>query len=240
MFCWQTAGLKAKEMKPGAADGINRFLGGVDLAGYRAKYSRIKLVELDMPRAVQPISFLYREYWQRRENYPRFEDFYRMYSGELEAQLEEFRRETMFSRETFCRGLPARIYRTWASLLTQIQGGYAAEDIYGAGGVEMSAALDYRGIDMKINDGKRVVNIQIKKETMSREVRAPWHGLKKGVPIVNLTYEVPGCDPLKKDGEERVPYTRWREKWEGKLARLDNGFIIFLPAMFARENITVP
>lgn len=219
---------------------INDFLGGVDLAFYRDKYARIKLVELDMPRPIQPIAFLYREYWQRREGYPSFEEFYGMYSAELEAELEEFRRAAMFSRETFYRGLPARIYRTWASLLTQIQGGYAAEEVYGGGNVEMSAPLDYSGIDMRIKDGERIINIQIKKETMSREVRAAWHGLKKGVPIVNLMYAVPGCDRLNRKGEERIPFRRWREKWQGKLAYLDNGFIVFLPGMFARENITVP
>ena len=85
----------------------------------------------------------------------------------------------MFSVETFYRGLPARIYRTWASLLTQIQGGYAAEEIYGEKNVVMSAELDYQGIDMKFIYKKEEINIQIKKETLSREVRMPWQFTKK-------------------------------------------------------------
>ena len=48
------------------------------------------------------------------------------------------------------------MYRTWASLLTQIQGGFVANSIYKK--VLMSADLDYSGIDMQIyfNDDKYV------------------------------------------------------------------------------------
>ena len=69
--------------------------------------------------------------------------------------------------------MPARIYRTWASLLTQIQGGYVAATMYRR--VDMSADLDYAGIDMRIVvDDAQSINVQVKKETMSREVRALW------------------------------------------------------------------
>ena len=39
------------------------------------------------------------------------------------------------------------------------QGGYAAEEIYGCGNVEMNAALDYQGIDI-IRDGGGILNNQ--------------------------------------------------------------------------------
>lgn len=219
---------------------INAFLGGVDLAEYREKYSRIKLVELDLPRNIQAIAHLYREYWERRARFPSYEKFYEMYSSDLREELENFRRKTMFSEETFCRGLPARIYRTWASLLTQIQGGYAAEEIYGRGNVKMSAELDYRGVDIRICDGDEIVNVQIKKETMSREVRAPWQTLRHKEKIIMVCYEVPSIPPLTKTGKQSKPFSDWREKWDGKLRRLDNGFIIFLPEMFARDHIRTP
>ena len=54
---------------------INTFLGGIDLAKYREKYSRIKLVELDLDRNIQAIRHLYREYWERRGKFPSYEDF---------------------------------------------------------------------------------------------------------------------------------------------------------------------
>lgn len=223
-----------------ALKNMNAFLGGVDLPKYREKYARIKLVELDMPRHIQPIRHLYREYWERRARFPSYENFYGMYSGELAKELETFRKEAMFSKETFYRGLPARIYRTWASLLTQIQGGYAAEIIYGKGSVSMRAELDYAGIDMQIADGAGTVNIQVKKESMSREIRAPWQFTRKQTKIVVVTYEVPGKGPLTKTGKPCKPFNDWREKWRGKLERLDNGFIIFLPDMFSPDNIKTP
>lgn len=223
-----------------ALHNINAFLGGVDLEKYREKYARIKLVELDLPREIQAIPHLYREYWERRAKFPSFDAFYRTYSRELRAALEDFRRRAMFSEETFYRGLPARTYRTWASLLTQIQGGYVAEEIYGRGNVEMSAELDYRGIDIRIRDGGEVFNVQVKKETMSREVRAPWQKLRWREQITVVSYEVPGSRLFLKNGEPNTPFRRWQTKWRGKLARLDNGFIIFLPEMFAREQIRTP
>ena len=219
---------------------MNTFLAGVDLAKYRQKYSHIKLVELDLDRNIQALHHLYREYWERRKDFPSYEKFYGIYSGELKKELENFRKEKMFSKETFYRGLPARIYRTWAALLTQIQGGYAAEKIYGKGNIIMNADLDYRGIDMKIKDGGESINIQIKKETMSREVRTPWQITKRNEKIVMVTYEVPAAAPLTKTGKPSKPFNDWQNKWNGKLKRLDSGFIIFLPEMFSRDDIKTP
>ena len=220
---------------------INAFLGGVDLAKYQKKYSQIKLVELDMDKDVQAIRHLYREYWERRGKFPSYEDFYTLYSSELRKELECFRREKMFSEETFYRGLPARIYRTWASLLTQIQGGYVAEKIYGRGNVAMSADLDYKGIDMQLTDGDDIINVQIKKKTTSREVRAPWQGIRNKQPAVFVTYEVTRHAPLTPITRQPCkPFNDWRKKWSGKLKRLDNGFIVFLPGMFSRDSIKMP
>lgn len=223
---------------------FNDFLGGINIQKYREKYSRIKLVELDLPKNIQAIRALYDQYWDNQSGcYPSYEEFYGTYSAQICRTLEEFRVETMFSKETFYRGLPARIYRTWASLLTQIQGGYAAAELYGINNVKMSAELDYSGIDMRIilKDEKEPLNIQIKKETLSREVRAPWHfQSRKKEKIVMVTYEVPGCDPLTKTGKKSVPYGRWEAKWEGRLERLPNGFIIFTPKMFEMDNLATP
>lgn len=217
---------------------FNDFLASIDLTKYRSQYAHIKLVELDMPKHIRPMNHIYREYWTERNHFPLFEEFYEIYSSELARPLKIFRKETLFSKETFERGLPARIYRTWASLLTQIQGGYVAETIYGKGTVHMSAELDFSGIDLTIKTEKADINIQIKKETLSREVRTPKPITKRGVKIVNITYEVPGVDPTTPTGKESVPFKRWEEKWGDKLKRLDNGFIIFRERMFSLDNIT--
>ena len=219
---------------------MNTFLESIDLEKYRAKYSRIKLVELDLDKNIQALRHLYDEYWMKRDNFLSYDDFYKKYSCDLREELEAFRRDTMFSEETFYRGLPARIYRTWASLLTQIQGGYVAETIYGQGNVKMSECLDRKGIDIQILDGSETLNIQIKKETMSREVRTPWQGMRHQERITFMYYEVPSRDPKTKTGKLSKPFQDWQDKWDKKLCRLDNGFIVFLPDMFERDNIRVP
>ena len=221
-------------------DKMNTFLESIDLKKYRKKYSHIKLVELDLDRNIQALHHLYDEYWTKRDNFPSYDEFYEKYSRDLEDKLEAFRLNKMFSYDTFHLGLPARIYRTWASLLTQIQGGYAAEELYGRGNVQMSEPLDRRGIDIQILDGNETFNIQIKKESISREVRAPWQRTRYKEKITVVSYKVPGCDPITpKKREPSIPFQKWSNKWRGKLCRLDNGFIVFLPDMFKRDNIRV-
>ena len=216
---------------------FNEFLGGIDLAEYRRRYSKIKIVELDMPRHIRPMHHLYRECWENCETPPDFDRFYQTYSRDLAQDLEKFRVETMFSDETFRRGLPARIYRTWASLLTQIQGGYVAAEIYGRDNVSMSADLDYQGIDIQIRLPSETLNIQIKKETKSREVRAPWFEPRKNADIIMVPYEVPGCGPLTPTGKTSIPFARWETNWAGKLKRLENDFILFAEEMFSLEHL---
>lgn len=219
---------------------FNDFLSQIDLEKYRSKYSKIKLVELDLPKNIQAIKLLYKCYWDNFNLFD-YDDFYSFYSTGLANELEEFRKKQMFSEETFYRGLPARIYRTWASLLTQIQGGYVANSIYPK--VDMSADLDYSGIDMRIYTNlknNQYINIQIKKETVSREVRTPWIGLKNGEQITNITYEIIYRSPLTPTGRICIPYKRWKDRWSNKLKKLDNGFIIFLPEMFKLDNIKTP
>ncbi len=212
------------------------FLSKIDLAAYREKYSAIKLVELDMPREIQAIPALYRDYWQRREGWPKFEDFYRSYETEKAEKIEANRIKWQFSHETFYLGLPARIYRTWASLLTQIQGGYVVEEMYGAGKVEMSADLDWRGIDFRITTATGIRNIQIKKQTTSREVRRAWPSSRYGKKIINILYEVAPARKTLKNGKDSSSYKRWKEEWQGKLTILENGFVIFQRGMFEIDD----
>ena len=202
MYFWQMSGSKKKNMT-NLLNTFNDFLKSIDLRKYREKYALIKLVELDMPRHLRPIPLLYEEYWDKKRDFLPFEEFYKRYADSLRESLNDFRIKNMFSKETFHRGLPARIYRTWASLLTQIQGGYVAEDLYGDGMIEMSAELDYQGIDMRINSPHKTVNIQIKKETVSREVRTAWQFTRNNHTVVQLVYEVPGCEPFNKNGKEK-------------------------------------
>ena len=43
---------------------FENFLESVDLKGYREKYSRIKIVEMDLSKDIQAIELLYKIYWE--------------------------------------------------------------------------------------------------------------------------------------------------------------------------------
>ena len=217
-------------------DRFNRFLSEIDLEALRERYQHIKIVELDMPRNVQALECIYHEYWRKREDWPDYEAFYGKYVDSLSNELEEWRERAMFSKETFYRGLPARIYRTWASLLTQIQGAYVAEVVYGVGNVDMGVDIDHSGKDLVINLGNSLgrMPIQIKKRSRRPEARRLSSPRNRFIQVV---YEVPRSGPLTKTGKESKPYRRWHDEWGTKLERLDNGFIIFKKEMFVLTNL---
>tara|TARA_B100000989_G_C19467810_1_gene439194 strand:- start:162 stop:839 length:678 start_codon:yes stop_codon:yes gene_type:complete len=217
---------------------FNKFLKDVDLKKYREKYSKIKTVELDLPKNIQCIRKCYEYYWEKFELLS-FEKFYEKHLDAIKDELENFRKKSFFSHETFYLGYPARMYRTWASLITQIQGGYVASSIHHK--VNMSADLDYSGIDFQIyfND-EDFINIQIKKETLSREARIPKKiQNKRKQEIINISYEVLSGNKHLVNGEESKPYKRWKERYKNKLEILENGFVIFKPNMFDKANFKV-
>ena len=170
---------------------LDKFLQSVDLKSYRDQYRPIKIVEMDMPKEVQAINMLYKIYWDQKK-FLSFEDFYKEYLNSLKTEIESFRQRTTMCKDCFYRGLPARIYRTWASIITQIHAGYVAESVFGQGTVKMSEDLDHDGADFQINYRSLTLNYQVKKETFSREVRAE-KKTKKTLPgeLINITYKVP-------------------------------------------------
>lgn len=218
------------------------FLANIDLSEYRARYGRIKIVEQDMPQQVQALAILYQEYWDKRADWPNFLEFFEVYSTNLEKPLEEWRLATGYvcsldseCREIFCRGLEARIYRTWASILTQIQGAYVAESIYGRGNVSMSVREDRQGKDLVIHHNGQEIPIQIKKAPYGRALRSVGWG--KNEEFIEVFYEVISQGPLTPTGRKCIPYERWAKKWSDRLKRLDNGFIVFRRPMFEPQNL---
>src|SRR3990170_1805988 len=149
---------------------FDKFLQSVDLKSYRDKYRPIKIVEMDLPKEIQAINLLYKVYWDKKE-FLSFEKFYEKYLNEYETDIEKFQRKTGMCEKCFNKGLPARIYRTWASIITQIHAGYVAESVFGDGTVAMSGELDHKGADFQVNYMGQVLNYQVKKKSLGREVR---------------------------------------------------------------------
>jgi hypothetical protein len=213
---------------------FDNFLKRVDLQRYRALYRPIKLVEMDLPKNIQAIKLLYIVYWDEK-NFVDYEHFYGRYLSEYERDIESFREKIGMCEDCFYKGLPARIYRTWASLITQIHAGYVAESVFGLETVSMSEELDHSGADFQVVYKDVVLNYQVKKKSFSREVRKEKE-VKESIygEFIDIKYEVPSDDifkdPKTKKGEIRIPYKRFIENKE--LKRFDNGFVVFTSDTF--------
>ena len=218
---------------------FDNFLQSVDLKSYRDKYRPIKIVEMDLPKEVQAINMLYKVYWDQKK-FLSFEDFYKEYSNSQKTEIESFRQKITMCKDCFYRGLPARIYRTWASIITQIHAGYVAESVFGEGTVAMSGELDHQGADFQVRYKGKILNYQVKKKSFSGEVRRGKGGVKNKIEgqFIDINYEVPSGDyfenPKKKDGEYKLPYKRFQENKE--LKRFANGFVVFAPYAFEQKK----
>ena len=215
------------------------FLKSVDLKSYRDKYRSIKIVEMDLPKEIQAINMLYKVYWDKKK-FLSFEKLYEEYLQEHRTDIDRFQEKTGMCKTCFSKGLPARIYRTWASIITQIHAGYVAESVFGEGAVSMSGELDHKGADFQVKYRGRILNYQVKKKSLGREVRQEKPKSKNQLPgeFVDIKYEVPSSDyfenPKKKNGEYKLPYKRFKDNKE--LNRLSNGFVVFTPYIFEQKK----
>ena len=212
---------------------FDKFLKTVDLKGYRKKYSHIKIVEMDLSKDIQAIELLYKVYWDEKI-FISFNDFYKRYLGEKKEAIEKFKIKTTMCNDCFIRGLKARIYRTWAGLITQIHAGYVAESVFGKATVSMSKELDHQGADIRVEYKGHLLNYQVKKTSYSGVTSSkplPRKSKLKGESI-DIKYEVPIClsDPKTKKGEFRLPYLRFLE--DKRTKALKNGFVVFAPYAF--------
>jgi hypothetical protein len=216
------------------------FLQTVDLKSYRKKYSTIKIVEMDLAKDIQAIELLYNVYWEEKNFLP-FDTFYARYLKDKKQNLEIFREKATMCEDCFYRGLKARIYRTWAGLITQIHAGYVAENVFGSGTVAMSRALDSQGADIRVTYKKHFLNYQVKKTTMSGVMsRRPLPRTRKlpGEPI-DIKYEVPPSlsDPKTKKGLPRKSYLRFLE--DKRTRAFANGFVVFTPFAFEGKKAEI-
>ncbi|MCE9585009.1 TaqI family restriction endonuclease [Candidatus Nomurabacteria bacterium] len=214
------------------------FLKSINLESYRKRFLPIKIVEMDMPKNIQAISMLYEIYWKEKK-FIGYDSFYKEYLKYLKSDIEAFRIKTTMCKVCFYKGLPARIYRTWASLITQIHAGYVAESVFGSKSVEMSEELDHLGADFRVHYKGNFLNYQVKKETHSREVRKQKVSKKKlKGRFVNIAYNVPARDvfkdPKTKKGEWRKPYKEFVQNKD--LTRFKNGFVVFTPSVFKEKK----
>jgi hypothetical protein len=212
-----------------------QFLMTIDLGSYRDKYRLNKSVEEDLPASVQILRPLYETYWIER-NYLPFEEFIELVIKQKKEQLVDYNRKrngydplSDSSFELFLKGWVARQYRTWVSILTQIQLGYLAENVFVDRQVLMSEELDRDGIDIRIQN---LMDLGVKKVSNRRDVTILGGEIDGVKPI---KYWVPNSDVMKdpklKNGKGfKKPYQDFIN--DGYLDYLDNGFIIFNEKVF--------
>lgn len=128
---------------------FDKFLQTVNLTNYRDRFRPIKIVEMDLPKNIQAIALLYEIYWKEKK-FVDYDGFYQEYLNRLKPDLEIFRNKIQMCATCFYLGLPARIYRTWASIITQIHAGYVAESVFGPETISMSEELDHQGADFRV------------------------------------------------------------------------------------------
>ncbi|MCI7536323.1 MAG: TaqI family restriction endonuclease [Elusimicrobiaceae bacterium] len=232
------------------------FLSKIDLNSYRERFQSIKTVEMDLimpkPHNIQALKTIYEQYWKNKDNRtnpPMFDEYYDIYYKENEQDILLFWHNTGFGTNCNCfqKGLKARIYRTWASLITQIQGGYVAESVFGKGSVRMGTELDHKNVDILIvnSDGSDKLKIQIKKETHRPEIARMQKNNQSADGIVDVYYIVVSQKDYdnpyyKRNGKkykigDEKPFVKDFIKWypeTGTMNRLSNGFTIFTKNAF--------
>ena len=220
------------------------FLKDVRLDLYRQKYVSIKIVEMDLPEEIQALKTIYEQYWENKNSLkepPTFDEYYKIYLKDTNGKRQKFREKSGFDSNCTCfdRGLEARIYRTWASLITQIHAGYVAESVFGKGSIQMSPELDHKGIDFLVIKNGNQLKIQVKKSSHRLESRIE-RKLEKDIHIIN--YFVPSAsdfgNPYYRVGENKgkikqqlLTFVEFDPK-NGVLQRYDNGFIVFTQKVF--------
>ncbi|MGZ9762806.1 TaqI family restriction endonuclease [Mycoplasma sp. 5912] len=99
---------------------FNEFLESINLDLYRTRYKNIKIMEADMPKEIQALDTIYQVYWHNN-NILDFDDWYLNYylTDDMKAKILNFNKNHIGLCECcLFKGIEARIYRTWASIIT--------------------------------------------------------------------------------------------------------------------------
>lgn len=216
---------------------FDSFVRNIDLEEYRKKYVHIKIVEMDLPREIQALKCMYKYYWEEIDinNILDFESFFEKYLSENKDNIEKFRVKVEMCPICFYKGLRARIYRTWASIITQIHAGYVAETVFGEKSINMNDELDHKGKDFTISYNGKVYGIQVKKETHRPEARI---NRKNDNENIFIHYCVPSHSDFekpyyKKTGKikpQMLDFIQFSK--DGILNRYGNGFVVFTKKIF--------
>ncbi len=213
-----------------------QFLTTIPLKEYRENFKSIKWVEQDLYKKMLPQWSIFRCYWES-ENFMSFDEWFEDFWKELHSSdkshevLKEFMKYYFDKDDNgwFKKGFKARMYRTWASVLTQLDLCYVLVYLSDKLNIDLSleanADLDIKGIDLIVNG----VSLGVTKISERKEARA---GKKKR--LISVPYAVFNMEVYKKriestrvTPENRQQYKRTVEAFYEYFHMLGNGFVVF-------------
>ncbi|MFQ3675691.1 MAG: TaqI family restriction endonuclease [Endomicrobiia bacterium] len=219
-----------------------KFLETIPLANYREELKNIKWVEQDLPKEILPLASIFKYYWEEKK-FLSFDDWFENFWKELNSNpvsanvLKKFKKYYFDKNGNgwFKKGFRARMYRTWISILTQLDFCYVFEYVCSKTGknlqLECNAELDAKGIDAKVNN----VGFQIAKISQRKEARTV--GGKKN--IITIPYAVFNLEEFQQRltsprVKDKTDYQKALDSFNKYFRCLKNGFIVF------KEDYIIP
>jgi hypothetical protein len=213
------------------------FLASIPLDRYREELKCVKWVEQDLPTEILPLTSIFKYYWEDRE-FLSFDQWFDVFWNEINTSpeskraLEEFKRyffnRSIEENDWFKKGFKARMYRTWVSVLTQLDFCYMFEYVCAKEGkdlkLECNAELDAKGVDARVKE----IGFQIAKISQRKEART----VKRKKTVITIPYAVFNvtefarkiASPRVKDKEG---YQNALKSFNKYFVRLKNGFVVF-------------
>lgn len=218
---------------------FEKFLVSIPLDRYREELLPIKTVEQDLPKQLNPLPDIYKEYWTDdvRKSFATFDDFFdSWWEGKL-REIDQFAQRYFWGCSwKFVRlGFKARLYRTFVSVLTQFHFSYAWKSCCNSS-LKAEPELDMQGVDAEVFVNNVKVALQIKKETYRAEASLGGRFVSRK-PRYRLVVEVPYTVTKPDEWKNRCKNAKLnhtRKKYEqmyflaSRLQRwLENGFVVF-------------
>lgn len=218
------------------------FLATIPLSKYREELKDIKWVEQDLPKKLLPLKSIFRYWWEDRQ-FLNFEEWFKIFwkdintDPESKEELKKFKKY-YFDKDNdgwFEKGFKARMYRTWISILTQLDFCYMFEYICARDNkklvLECNADLDEKGIDAKVND----IEFQVTKISQRKEARSA--GKRKT--LITIPYAVFNIEEFERlvnspRVKDKIGYQKALQAFQKYFIRLQNGFVVF------SENYLIP
>jgi hypothetical protein len=223
-------------------DSFRKFLETIPLEKLRKETKEIKWVEQDLPKEILPLESIFRYYWEKKEflDFDKwFDDFWQeLHSNPQKKEILEQFKSYYFDNadnEWFKKGFRARMYRTWISVLTQLDFcyvfAYISEKFGKKYNLIVNAELDRKGIDLRVVKNNLRIDFQVAKISERKEARsAP----RKKNTTINIPYPVFNLKKLQQLVESKRVKPENKKKYKSIIdafnkyfKTLKNGFIVF-------------